>query len=164
MASVNRRSTTRGVRYDVRYRTPTGDVRNKTFATGKEADRSANTVEADKYRGDFVDPRLAVSGREMLAALIAGERDPDTLAELSKGRLRTKIPQLREALRGRFREHHATILKITMDHVAQLEAAIASLDTEIDQVMVPFLAARDRLAPRPGPQAAPRGPERRSAV
>ena len=59
MASVNRRSTTRGVRYDVRYRTPTGDVRNKTFATRKEADRFANTVEADKYRGDFVDPRLA---------------------------------------------------------------------------------------------------------
>ena len=59
MASVNRRSTTRGVRYDVRYRTPSGDVRNKTFATRKDADRFANTVETDKYRGDFVDPRLA---------------------------------------------------------------------------------------------------------
>ncbi len=59
MASVNRRSTTRGVRYDVRYRTPSGDVRNQTFATRKEADRFANTVEAHKYRGDFVDPRLA---------------------------------------------------------------------------------------------------------
>jgi transposase len=81
----------------------------------------------------------------MLAALIAGERDPDTLAELSKGVLRKKIPQLREALRGRFREHHATILKITMDHVAHLEAAIASLDTEIDRTMVPFSMARGHL-------------------
>ena len=88
---------------------------------------------------------FGVSGRQMLAALIAGERDPDTLAELAKGTLRNKIPQLREALRGRFREHHATILKITMDHVAHLEDAIASLDVEVDRVMVPFSAARDHL-------------------
>ena len=59
MASVNRRTTTRGNRYDVRYRTPDGNVRTKTFATRKEADRFANTVEADKHRGAFVDPRLA---------------------------------------------------------------------------------------------------------
>lgn len=88
---------------------------------------------------------LGVSGRQMLAALIAGERDPKVLAELAKGRLRKKIPQLREALRGRFRDHHATILKITLDHVAHLEEAIASLDAEVDRVMVPFLAARDHL-------------------
>ena len=68
MASVNRRTTTRGVRYDVRYRTPTGDVRNKTFATRKDADRFANTVETDKYRGDFVDPRLARITLEEYAA------------------------------------------------------------------------------------------------
>ena len=61
MASVNRRTTTRGSRYDVRYRTPDGKVRTKTFATRKEADRFANTVEADKHRGAFVDPRLARS-------------------------------------------------------------------------------------------------------
>jgi transposase len=88
---------------------------------------------------------LGVSGREMLAALIAGERDPEVLAELSRGVLRKKIPQLREALRGRFGEHHAIILKITLDHVAHLEEAIASLDAEVDRVMAPFSAARDHL-------------------
>ena len=50
---------------------------------------------------------LGVSGRAMLAALVAGERNPQVLAELAKGVLRKKIPELREALRGRFREHHA---------------------------------------------------------
>jgi transposase len=111
-----------------------------------EQQRVQKTLEDAGIKLDSVASDVfGVSGREMLAALIAGERDPDTLAELSKGVLRKKIPQLREALRGRFREHHATILKITMAHVTHLEAAIASLDTEIDQVMVPFSTARDRL-------------------
>jgi transposase len=99
---------------------------------------------------------FGVSGKQMLAALIAGERDPDILAELSKRVLRKKIPQLREALRGRFREHHATILKITMAHVTHLEAAIASLDTEIDQVMGPFSTAQTTSTRSPETANAPR--------
>ena len=63
---------------------------------------------------------------------------PSVLAELAKGVLRKKIPQLREALRGRFSEHHATMLRVTLDHVDYLERAIAALDGEIDRVMVPF--------------------------
>jgi transposase len=88
---------------------------------------------------------LGVSGRAMLRALVAGERDPERLAELSKGVLRKKLPQLREALRGRFREHHATMLRITLDHIEYLESSIATLDGEVDRVMVPFETARDRL-------------------
>ena len=111
-----------------------------------EQQRVQKTLEDAGIKLDSVASDIfGVSGRQMLAALIAGERDPDTLAELAKGTLRNKIPQLREALRGRFREHHATILKITMDHVAHLEDAIASLDVEVDRVMVPFSAARDHL-------------------
>ena len=60
---------------------------------------------------------LGVSGRMMLRALIAGERDPDVLAELSRGVLRKKIPTLRQALRGRFHDHHATMLRVILDHV-----------------------------------------------
>ena len=86
-----------------------------------------------------------MSGRLMLRALIAGERDPDTLAELAKGMLRNKIPMLRLALRGRFREHHATMLRVILDHVDYLESAIAALDVEIDRVIAPFSEARDRL-------------------
>jgi transposase len=115
-------------------------------AHAAEQQRVQKTLEDAGIKLDSVASDVfGVSGREMLAALIAGERDPDTLAELSKGVLRKKIPQLREALRGRFREHHATILKITMDHVTHLEQAIASLDNEIDRVMIPFSAARDHL-------------------
>jgi transposase len=88
---------------------------------------------------------LGVSGRMMLRALIAGERDPDTLAELSKGVLRKKIPTLRLALRGRSRDHHATMLRIILDHVEYLERSIVALDVEIDRVIAPFSEARDRL-------------------
>lgn len=88
---------------------------------------------------------LGVSGRAMLRALVDGERDAGVLAELSKGTLRKKIPMLREALRGRFREHHATMLGIVLDHIDYLETAIATLDAEVDRVMAPFSKARDHL-------------------
>jgi transposase len=88
---------------------------------------------------------LGVSGRAMLRALIAGQRDPDTLAELARGKLRNKIPRLREALRGRFNDHHAVMLSVILDHVDYLERAIAALDVEVDRVIAPFSAARDRL-------------------
>ena len=88
---------------------------------------------------------LGVSGRLMLRALIAGERDPDTLAELARGVLRKKIPALRLALRGRFRDHHATMLRVIVDHVEYLERSIDTLDGEIDRVIGPFSEARDRL-------------------
>jgi transposase len=88
---------------------------------------------------------MGVSGRAMLRALVDGERDPEVLAELSKGVLRKKIPMLREALRGRFREHHATMLRIVLDHIDYLEDAIATLDGEVDRVIAPFADARDHL-------------------
>jgi transposase len=88
---------------------------------------------------------LGVSGRRMLAALVAGERDPEVLADLAKGRLRKKIPELRDALRGRFRDHHALLLELCLDHAAHLEAAIVRLDREVDRVIAPFGEARDHL-------------------
>ena len=88
---------------------------------------------------------LGVSGRAMLRALIAGQRDPDALAELARGKLRNKIPLLRQALRGRFNDHHAVMLRVILDHVDYLERAIAALDVEVDRVIAPFTEARDRL-------------------
>jgi transposase len=81
----------------------------------------------------------------MLAALVAGERDPQVLAELAKGKLRKKLPQLRQALRGRFGEHHALLVGLALDHLEHLEAAIARLDARVDEVIAPFAVARDRL-------------------
>jgi transposase len=89
---------------------------------------------------------LGVSGRAMLAALVAGERDPQVLAELAKGRLRAKLPQLRQALRGRFSDHHALLVRLALEHLEHLEGAIAALDRRVDEVIAPFAVARDRLA------------------
>src|SRR5918995_5284970 len=88
---------------------------------------------------------LGVSGRAMLAALVGGERDPQVLAELAKGRLRVKLPQLRQALRGRFGDHHGLLVGLALDHLEHLEVAIATLDGRIDEVIGPFAVARDRL-------------------
>jgi transposase len=88
---------------------------------------------------------LGVSGRKMLRALIAGERDPEVLAELAQRKMRAKIPQLRQALRGRFNEHHALLIELSLDHVEHLEATIARLDERVDEVIAPFAEARDRL-------------------
>src|SRR5512138_996445 len=90
----------------------------------------------------------------MLTAPVAGERDPqvlpEVLAELARGRLRSKLPQLREALRGRFDDHHALLLRLSLGHLEHLEGAIAELDSEVDRLMVPFVEARDRLDQIPG--------------
>lgn len=88
---------------------------------------------------------LGVSGRAMLRALVAGERDPQVLAELARGRLRNKLPLLRQALRGRFGDHHALLVRLALDHLEHLEGAIAALDGEVDRVIAPFAEARDRL-------------------
>jgi transposase len=98
-------------------------------------------IKLDSVAADVV----GVSGRAMLAALAGGERDPRVLAELAKGRLRSKLPQLRQALRGRFGDHHALLIRLALEHLEQLEGAIAALDRRVDEVLVPFARARDRL-------------------
>ena len=70
---------------------------------------------------------LGVSGRDMLRALIAGETDSVALAELARGRLRAKIPQLQLALRGRVTEHRRFLLQPYLEHVDHLEGLIPTL-------------------------------------
>jgi len=115
-------------------------------ARGQEAQRIAKTLEDAGIRLDSVaSDILGVSGRAMLDALIAGERDPDVLAELARGRLRTKRALLREALQGRFSEHHALIVRLALEHVDGLSRSIETLDAEVDRVIGPFARARDHL-------------------
>jgi transposase len=111
-----------------------------------ECQRIHKTLEDASIRlGSVAADVLGVSGRAMLRALLAGERDPKVLAELARGRLRKRLPELREALRGRFGAHHAVMLRLALDHVEQLERSITALDGEVDRVIAPFAPARDRL-------------------
>lgn len=93
---------------------------------------------------------MGVSGRAMLEALIAGEHDPHTLADLAKRKLRNKIPELTEALTGRFREHHAFLTRLHLDHYDQLTRAIGQMDERIEEAMAPFRPALDLLDTIPG--------------
>jgi transposase len=70
---------------------------------------------------------------------------PKVLAELARGRLRSKLPQLRQALRGRFGDHHALLVRLALAHLEHLEGAIAALDRRVDEMIAPFAGARDRL-------------------
>jgi transposase len=81
------------------------------------------------------------SAREIIEAMITGERDPAVLAQMAKSRMRTKIPQLEEALAGHFGEHHAVVCRHVIDHIDYLDVAIAELTTEIARLLVPFDAA-----------------------
>lgn len=93
---------------------------------------------------------MGVSGRAMLEALINGQRDPHTLADLAKRKLRNKIPELTEALTGRFRDHHAFLARLHLDHYDQLTGAIGQLDERIEEAMAPFRPALDLLDTIPG--------------
>lgn len=101
---------------------------------------------------------MTLSGRRMLKALVAGERDPEVLADMAMGRMRAKIPELKEALRGRFGDHHALLVGMALEHAEYLEGHISRLDAQIDALFaahtsedgVPFVQARSRLCTIPG--------------
>jgi transposase len=93
---------------------------------------------------------LGKSGRDMIAALIAGETDPDPLADLARGSLRKKKTQLRRALEGRVTAHHRFLLRTLMRQEEQLEGLIAPYDAQIDAVMAPLAQAKARLRTIPG--------------
>jgi transposase len=81
---------------------------------------------------------MGVSGRQMLGAIIAGEQDPEALAEMAKGRLRAKIPELERALSGRVRASHRLLLRLHLEHIDDLNSKIENLNEEIDRLMRPF--------------------------
>jgi transposase len=88
---------------------------------------------------------FGVSGRAMLAALVAGERDPKVLAQLARQRLRAKLSLLEEAFYGRFSDHHAFLLQTMLERIDQTSTAIAALEAKIEQQIVPFQQAVVRL-------------------
>jgi transposase len=94
---------------------------------------------------------LTKSGLAMIEAMLAGESDPLVLAELAQGRLRSKIPELRQALAGRFRVgHHGLLARRMLAHIRFLEAGIADLDTQIDRLIIPFEPMLELVMTIPG--------------
>lgn len=96
---------------------------------------------------------LGVSGRQMLAALLGGEQDAEALAELARGRLREKLPQLRRALVGRVQPYHRILIERILAHIDFLEESIATLQREIDRCLLPFAQAVALLVTIPGVSA-----------
>jgi transposase len=88
---------------------------------------------------------LGASGRAMLDALVAGTTDPDVLADLARGKLRKKLPALRQALLGHFRAHHAFLVGQLLAHLDYLDEAIETVSTQIEGAMAPFAEALARL-------------------
>jgi transposase len=91
-----------------------------------------------------------VSARAMLTALIAGERDPRALAQLARGRMRVKIPELTEALAGHFDANHARLARAILDRLDRVEAALAELDAVLEAAFTPWARQLQLLQTIPG--------------
>jgi len=93
---------------------------------------------------------FGVSGRLMMDALIAGERDPKVLAQLARSRMRAKLRDLEEAFVGRFSDHHAFLLTRMLAHIDAIDADIAAIEDRIEELVAPFAAAVATLDDIPG--------------
>ena len=119
----------------------------------REANRLHKALEDTGIKLDCVaSDILGKSGRAMLDALVQGTTDPEILAELARGRLRAKIPVLKEALEGRFDHLHAVWIGAILAHLDFLDEQIASLTDAIGEQIAPFESAVELLCTIPGVQ------------
>jgi len=129
-------------------------TRQRTQLTGEKAS-VANRIrkvleDANLKLGSVASDVLGLSGRDMLRAIIAGQTDGVVLANLARGRLRDKLPQLRKALTGCVTDHHRFLLGLHLDHLTHLETLIGQLDQRVGQEM-----AKDRPPESPAPGGVP---------
>jgi len=117
----------------------------------REANRLHKALEDSGIKLDCVATDiLGKSGRAMLDALCSGTTDPAVLAEMAKGRMRTKLPELREALEGRFNELHALLIGSILAHLDFLDGQIEALSQAIEVKLAPFASAVELLRTVPG--------------
>ncbi len=135
----------RAVRELTRYRRTVIEER------GREAQRLDKVLQdAGIKLSSVASDILGASGRAMLQALVSGTEDPAVLADLAKGLLRKKLPQLRSALDGRFGAAHSVLVAEILAHLDYKDEAIGRLSVAIDEQIAPFADARDRLCTIPG--------------
>jgi transposase len=112
----------------------------------REKQRLEKTLEDAQIKLDSVVSDVhGVSGRHMLEAMIAGERDPKVLAQMARGVMRRKIAQLQEALSGHFDDHHGFLCAAMLRRIDTLGADITELDSKIAEVIAPFGGAVEQL-------------------
>ena len=118
---------------------------------GRESQRLHKVLEdAGIKLASFTSKVLTKSGREMIDALIAGQRDPAILAEMAKGRMRAKISELTEALDGRFNDHHAMLCSTMLVRIDQADQIIEQLSARVVELQSPHEAAVQLLIGIPG--------------
>jgi len=93
---------------------------------------------------------LGVSGRAILQALVAGETNPERLAELARGRIKASRADLVAALHGRVTAHHRFLLQLHLAQSEALEGAVREVEARLGNALAPFRAAVDRLITMPG--------------
>jgi len=144
---------------------PPGDIRRLRDLTRYRADlvevRTAEKNRVEKLLEDaciklsvVASDIFGVSGRAMMAALIAGQRDPQVLAAMARARMRVKIPRLEEAFAGlplgTFDDHHRFLLSRMLARIDAVSADIAAVEAEIGDHLAPFADAVARLDEIPG--------------
>ncbi len=113
--------------------------------------RTQKTLEEANLKLDSViSDVLGISGRRMLQARIAGQTEPQALPALADERIRTTAEQLDAALRGRVRAHHRFMLKLHLDHLDAVDAAIARIDKQVGRQVEPCRVAIEMLSAIPG--------------
>lgn len=131
------------------------DLTRYRVSLAQECNRVANRIQkvledANIKLASVATDALGASGRAMLDAIVAGQPDAEQLAQMSKGLLRNKIPDLKLALQGRVTEHHRFLLKEMLDDLRHVEAKMTMLEKEIEQRLRPFQDEVDRLCTIPG--------------
>jgi len=137
---------------------PTRELRDLTryrVSLTEECNRIANRIQkvledANIKLSSVASDALGASGRQMIQAIIGGQQDSAVLAEMSKGLLRNKIPELKLALEGRVTEHHRFLLAAMFDDLRHVEATMGRVEAEIEQRLRPFQDEVARLCTIPG--------------
>jgi transposase len=135
----------RTVRELTRYRTSVVEERSRTINRMQKILEDAN-IKLASVATDL----MGRSAREMLAALLAGEGDPAVVAELARGKMRSKRDLLKQALQGRFQSHHRFLISEQLAHIEALDEEIAHLSAEIAERLRPFEQQLKRLETIPG--------------
>lgn len=135
----------RALRELTRYRATQVQTRTREVQHLLKTLESAN-LQLDNVASDV----LGASGRQMLAAIVAGEDDPRTLAQMAKAGLRKKLDELEHALSGRVKPHHRLLIQESLHLLRFLETSIERLDLEIERLMAPYAAQQAALDAVPG--------------